>query len=149
NSSVAGMRPSCALPTRLPEKGYGPGDTAHALAAEHLRGALLRPVPGRMDPAQETPAMGGHAKLPGASAICRCGFQPAPCPHPVHVSAQRGLLHVERASHRAGAGPSHLRHRDEHTHLADPEAVGPERFVVDGSHGAVEEADLVRNALPG
>src|SRR5262245_47525430 len=89
--------PSHALPTRLRDKGYAPGDTAYALAAQHLGCALLCPVPGRMDPPQEAPPTGSYAKLRGASVLARCGLQPAPCPHPVHITAQGGLLHVENA----------------------------------------------------
>src|SRR5439155_2684689 len=142
-------RPSRALPTRLRKQGYGSGDAAHALVAQHLARSLLRPAPGRMDLPQEAPTLGSHTKLGGASVLGRCGLQPAPVPHPVHIPAQGGLLQVEHASHSAGARRSHLRHRDEHAHLADLEPIGSERLVVDGGHGAVEQPDLVRNALAG
>jgi len=37
--------PSRALPTRLREQGYGPGDTRTPLPARHLGCPLLRPAP--------------------------------------------------------------------------------------------------------
>src|SRR5262249_8318827 len=106
--------PSPDVAARPREQLQRSADAAYAFLAEHLARPLLGPAPHRMRVFQEPATTGRHTKEVRASVLGRDGVEPAPCPHTVHVPAQRGLLHVKDATHRARTRLPHLpdRHAD-------------------------------------